>query len=603
MNSPQNDKPITPKDQPLSNPNNQRNTRKPVRLWPGVVAAVLLVLFRFVLPAIAPNAEMFGMPVIFVALLAAMVCVLAIVVWWLFFSRLPWTERLAAIPLIIFALFVTYRIVHESIRGGSMGYLMPVLAIPFMGLALVAWAVFSRRLSHWPRRASLVITIVAVCVGFTLIRTGGITTTFDNDLHWRWSKTHEEKLAAQSADEVTAPVSPVPPNAITGTDWPGFRGAQRDGIVRGSQIKTDWSASPPVELWRQPIGPAWSSFSVQGGRVYTQEQRGAHEIVSCYDLSTGKPVWKHRDAARFYESNAGPGPRATPTLHNGRVYSLGATGVLNALDAATGAVVWSRNAVTDTGARIPHWGIAGSPLVVGDAVIVAAAGTLAAYDLATGKPLWTGPSGGMSYSSPQFVTIGGVPQVLLLSATGASGNSLTDGARLWEHAWPGVPIVQPNFADNGDLLIAVSESSGTRRLTVAKGANGWTAEERWTSEELNPYFNDFVVLDGHAFGFNGSSLVSIDLADGKRKWKGGGYGNGQVVLLADQKVLLVLSEQGELALVKAAPDQFTELARFQALKGKTWNHPVLAGDILLVRNGEEMAAFRLGLHNAQASRN
>jgi outer membrane protein assembly factor BamB len=251
--------------------------------------------------------------------------------------------------------------------------------------------------------------------------------------------------------------------------------------------------------------------------------------------------------------------------------------------------------VTDTGAKIPGWGIAASPLVLDDVVIVAAAGTLAAYELATGKPRWTGPTGGASYSSPQLVTIGGVPQVVLLNANGAISISPTDGNRLWEHAWPGVPIVQPNLADNGDILIAVSDSSGTRRITVANGANGWTAAERWTSEELNPFFNDFVVHDGHAFGFNGSSLACIDLADGKRKWKGGGYGNGQVILVADQNMLLVLSEQGELALVKASTDQFTEVARFNAIKGKTWNHPVLVGDVLLVRNGEEMAAFQMSL--------
>jgi outer membrane protein assembly factor BamB len=499
-------------------------------------------------------------------------------------------ERLAAIPLIIFGLFITYRLVHPSIAGGSMGYLLPVLAIPFFCLAVVAWAVFSHRLSTTPRRASLVGVILVVCVGFMLIRTGGLTSTFDNDFHWRWSKTPEEKLLAQG-DEPTAPVAPAP--AVKTVDWSGFRGPQRDGVLHGVQIMTDWSSVPPVEMWRRPIGPGWSSFAVQNGRLYTQEQRGAHEVVACYDVATGSPVWKHRDSARFWESNGGPGPRATPTLSNGRVYSLGGTGILNVLDAGTGAVVWSRNAVSDTGAKIPAWGIAGSPLVVNDVVIVAAAGTLAAYDLATGKPRWTGPTGGVSYSSPQLINVSGVPQVVLLHAAGATAISPTDGTRLWEHAWPGVPIVQPNVADNGDLLIAVSESSGTRRLAVARGDNGWTTQERWTTEELNPYFNDFVVKGGHAYGFNGSSLVCIDLADGKRKWKGGGYGNGQLILLSDQSLLLVLSEQGKLALVKAAPEQFTELAQFPAVKGKTWNHPVLVGDVLLVRNSEEMVAFRM----------
>ena len=134
---------------------------------------------------------------------------------------------------------------------------------------------------------------------------------------------------------------------------------------------------------------------------------------------------------------------------------------------------------------------------------------------------------------------------------------------------------------------------GVQRLAVANGPSGWTVAEVWTSRGLKPYFNDYVVHNDHAFGFDGSILSCIDLADGKRKWKGGRYGNGQLVLLPDQDVLLVLSEEGELALVRASPDQFTELARFKAIEGKTWNHPVLVGDVLLIRNGEEMAAFRL----------
>jgi hypothetical protein len=160
----------------------------------------------------------------------------------------------------------------------------------------------------------------------------------------------------------------------------------------------------------------------------------------------------------------------------------------------------------------------------------------------------------------------------------------------------GASILQPAVTADGDLLIAAGDSmggSGLRRLAVSRGSAGWTVEERWTSRGLKPYFNDFVVHEGHAFGFDGSIMSSIDVADGQRKWKGGRYGHGQLVLLPDQDVLLVLSEEGGLALVAAAADQFRELAKFKALEGKTWNHPVLAGDVLLVRNGEEMAAFRL----------
>jgi outer membrane protein assembly factor BamB len=571
---------MTPEQTALPTP------RKPLRLWPGVIAVVLQWLAWFVVPVLFPATG-------FIGPLVGLLCGLPIVLWWLFFSRAPWIERVAALVLMVVAIIGTKRIVHPSIAGGGMGMLIYILAIPVLSLALVSWTVVTRRLAAGPRRAVLVLTILLACGVFTIIRTGGLTAEFDNDIHWRWSKTPEQLLLAQASEEPAAAVPPATTN--TGTDWPGFRGSQRDGIVRGVRIKTDWSASPPVELWRRPVGPAWSSFAVHNGRFYTQEQRGDDEIVACHDVTTGKPVWTHRDKARFWESNAGPGPRATPTLSNGRVYTQGGTGIVNVLDTDTGKVVWSRNAVTDTGAKIPGWGIAGSPLVVNDMVIVAAAGNLVAYDLASGKPRWVGPTGGTGYSSPQLATINGVPQIVLLKSTGAISVALADGKLLWEHAWPGVPIVQPAVTPGGDVLISVSESSGIRRLAVAQGSGGWTVQERWTSEELIPWFNDFVVHKGHAYGFNGSTLACIDLENGNLKWKGKRYGYGQLVLLSDQDLLLVLSEQGGLALVKATPDQFTSLAEFPALEGKTWNHPVLAGDVLLVRNDHEMAAFRLSL--------
>lgn len=559
--------------------------RKPFRLWPGVILVAIQWLAWFVVPAMSPRAAPIG-------LLVGVLCALLIILWWLFFSRAPWLERIGALVLIVIALIGTKRIAHESIAGGGMGMLLYILAIPVMSLALVAWAAVTRRFSAGPRRAAFVVAILLACGVFTIIRTGGLTAEFDNDIHWRWSKTPEQLLLAQAKDE-TAAAMPAAASTKTETDWPGFRGSQRDSIVRGVRIKTDWSASPPVQLWRRPVGPGWSSFAVHNGRFYTQEQRGDDEIVACHDVATGKLVWRHSDRARFWESNAGAGPRATPAHSNGRVYTQGGTGIVNALDAETGKVVWSRNAVTDTGAKVPIWGIAGSPLIVNDLVVIAVAGNLVAYDLASGKPRWSGPAGGSGYSSPQLVTINGVPQILLLSSKGATSVTPADGKLLWEHAWGGEPIVQPAATASGDVLISVSESSGLRRLAVAQGSGGWTVQERWTSEELNPWFNDFVIHNGHAYGFNGSTITCIDLENGKLKWKGKRYGYGQMVLLPDQDLLLVLSEQGELALVKAAPDQFTALGQFRALEGKTWNHPVLAGDVLLVRNDHEMAAFRL----------
>jgi len=319
-------------------------------------------------------------------------------------------------------------------------------------------------------------------------------------------------------------------------------------------------------------------------------------MVSCYRVSTGEPVWRHRDPVRFWESNGGAGPRATPTLGHGRVYTFGATGVLNALDARTGAVLWSHNLASEAKVTVPTWGFSASPLLIDNVVIVAASGALAGYDRVTGTPRWLNPSRGGSYSSPHRVTIDGVEQVVFLGGPGVMSVAPADGKLLWESAWDGGAIVQPGVTDDGDLVInAISMMGGvgTRRLHVAQRSGGWNVEERWTSRGLKPYFNDFVVHKGHAFGFDGSILASIDLADGARKWKGGRYGNGQLLLLPDQDLLLVLSEDGELALVSATPDKFTEIARVPALDAKTWNHPVLVGDILLVRNGEEMAAFRL----------
>jgi outer membrane protein assembly factor BamB len=603
--------------------------QKPLRLWPGVVIAIVLILVRYGLPLIAPDAELFSFPLALIAIFGGMLGTVAIVVWWLFFSRAPWSERLGALVLMIVAVFATRLIIHESIRGGMMGALLFVYSVPVLGLALVVWAVATRRLSAGARRASLVAAILLACAPWALLRTAG-SLGAGSEFYWRWTETPEQRLLAQVNDEPKLlPPSPAPaetpkeplaaktedkPAALpeasataksapaarvateTPAEWPGFRGPKRDGVTRSVQIKTDWSASPPVEMWRRPIGPGWSSFAVRGDLLYTQEQRGDDEIVGCYKVSTGEPVWRHRDAVRFWESNGGAGPRATPTLHKDRVYAFGATGILNSLDASNGKVVWSRNAATDTGRKVPDWGFASSPLVVDDLVIVALAGTLAAYDLVTGKPRWRGPSYGGSYSSPHRATLDGVVQIVLLGGPGAISVAPADGAVLWEHKWSPGAIVQPALTADGDILvnaITASGGIGTRRLNVSHGSGGWSVEERWTSNGLKPYFNDFVVHKGHAFGFDGNILACIDLEDGKRKWKGGRYGNGQLVLLPDQDLLLVLSEEGELALVGATPDQFRELARFPAIEGKTWNHPVLVGDALLVRNGQEMAAFRL----------
>lgn len=593
--------------------------RRPLRLWPGAVLAGLQIVCWYVVPVISPDSALY-------AFLGTVICALGILLWWLLFSRAPWLERLGVIILMGTAILGTSRVVHVSLAQLGQGMFFYIYSLLLMTFVLAVSLLASQRFSDKLRRAIMAASLLLACSGFTLLRSDGLT--FGGAQYsWRWTPTYEEQLLAQGSDK---PLPPPPAPAVLhpgkvefpgeqpaarGAEknlatqpsaavaeplvaWPGFRGPNRDSIIAGVRINVEWSAAPPVEQWRRAVGPGWSSFAVRGELLYTQEQRGESEIVACYNAATGKPVWEHRDATRFWEANAGAGPRGTPTLSGGRVYTFGATGILNALDANTGAVLWSRNVGADADKKVPYWGFSSSPLVVGDAVIVAASGKLAAYDATTGKLRWLGPAKGGSYSSPHLLTLDGVQQILMPSADGLTSVAPADGAVLWEHAWAlgGITILQPAQAPNGDVLITTGDGAGgagMRRIAVARDSGGWKIQERWTSRGLKPYFNDFVVHQGHAYGFDGAILACINLEDGQRKWKGGRYGQGQLVLLSDQDLLLVLSEEGELALVSATPDQFKELARFTAIEGKTWNHPVLVGDLLLVRNDHEMAAFRL----------
>ena len=592
--------------------------RKPLRLWPGVVAAIALLAFRYLLPLVNPE-------LLLVAMGGGAVFALVILLWWLFFSRAPWIDRIGALLVMAAGVVVGLQIVDVSIRGGMMGLMLPVYALFVLTPVLVLWAVVTRGLPDRARRVWMVVMIFLTIGGFALLRTNGIRGGVA-DITWRWTPTAEEKLLATPEEKLAPPpaaptvatapakdttsagskdpasvnpvasVPSVPSGAASVPEWSGFRGPHRDGVVRGVRINTDWKTAPPVEVWRRPVGPGWSSFAVMGDRFYTQEQRGEDELVSCYSVSTGAPIWRHKDPVRFWESNAGAGPRGTPTIHNGRIYAFGGTGLLNALDATTGSRFWSRDVAADSATEIPIWGFSSSPLVVDDVVIVAAAGKLVAYEAATGKPRWTGQTGGNGYSSPHLVTIDGVVQVVLLGGGATTSVSPADGKVLWHQPSDGGAIVQPAVTDDGDIVvnsIIATGGQGIRRLHVSRGANGWTVAERWTSTGLKPYFNDFVIHNGHAYGFDGNILAAVDLADGKRKWKGGRYGEGQLVLLAEQDLLLVLSDEGDLVLVSATPVQFKEIARVAAIEGKTWNHPVVVGNLVLVRNGEEMAAFRL----------
>jgi len=560
------------------------NTRQQkLLLWPAVVIVAIQWLLRFILPLIVPDALA---PGIFVGLLLGPL----LMVWWIFFSRAPRFDRWSALGAMAVCLTISSLLVDISIKTSMMGMMFAFFSIPVMSLAFTLWAAASPHLPQRVRRAAMFATIFAASGFWILLRTDGMSADAKLDFAWRWAPTAEELLLAkhETLPDAAAIASPVTAEA----GWPGFRGANRDGIVRGVRIRTDWAKNPPVLLWRKGVGPGCSSFAVSGDLLYTQEQRGDDETVICRRVQTGETVWLHADKARFWDSHAGAGPRATPLLYGGRVYTSGATGILNALDGSTGEVIWSRNAAGDTGVKIPGWGYAGSPLADGDELFVAIAGQILAYDIATGAKLWSGPDGGESYSSAHIATIDNVRQVLFLNKRDLTSYSLPEGKVLWSTPGEGVRIIQPCIISNNDILIDTGDLKGLRRISVKKEAGEWRIENLWTTKKLRPNHNDIVVHKGFTYGIDGTSLACIDLETGNGRWKTGRFG-GQILLLADQDLILLLSEAGEVVLVEASPERFREVARMPAIKGKTWNHPVLVNGVLFVRNAEEMAAFRL----------
>ena len=561
-------------------------TQKPIRLIPAIVIVVIQLLLRFGLTAVMPDDL-----AVQIGFMGGVLGGLLLLVWWLFFSRAAWFDRLTGAGLWIVAMVITYQFLDISIRTANMGLMFVFFSVPVLSLAFVAWAVVTRNYTDRIRRITMAATIVLATGFWVLLRTEGMDGANRQELVWRWAPSAEDRLLSQAGGKISSK-SPIGESPATAAEWPGFRGMRRDGTVPGIKIRKDWTASPPKELWRQPVGPGCSSFAIHGNLLFTQEQRGEYEMVTCYDLLTGEPVWSHGDSARFWDSHAGAGPRSTPTLANGRVYTLGGTGILNVLNETDGSVVWSRNAAKDAKVEVLPWGFTGSPIVTGNRVIISLSGKPVAYDASTGEPAWFGTDGGNSYSSPHMVSINGIQQVLLLSKAGLTSLEPENGAVLWKYECPITDrILQPALTAEGDLLL-ISENMGLRRISVSKPDGTWRIREVWSSGEVQQNFNDLVVHKGFAYAFDGPSLACIDLTDGSRKWKGSPY-RGFSLLLADQDLLLVLTEKGDLAMTGATPDQFRELGRIPAIKGKTWNHPAMAGNVIVVRNAREMAAFRL----------
>lgn len=413
----------------------------------------------------------------------------------------------------------------------------------------------------------------------------------------------QSATADKTADRLMAPDAPIAPRAPA---WPDFRGPNRDGRYTGAAIRTNWPREGLRRLWKQPVGGGYASFVVADGRAFTIEQRREQEVVAAYDVQTGRELWINGWNASFEESMGGDGPRATPTYHEGRIYALGAEGELRVLDAAKGTLIWRRNILTDNGAYNLSWGMSAAPLIVDDTVVVLPGGTrgssIVAYNKATGAPIWKALNDEASYTSPMLVTLGGVRQILVVTATRVVGVTPDEGTLLWEYPWTtfnGINVAQPIvFTHNGRDRIFMSASYGhgaavfelTRSTSLGAGQRERVqAKTIWENERMKNKFTSSVLHKGHIYGLDESILASVNAETGEQNWKGGRYGYGQLVLAGDH--LVVLTEDGDVVLVNATPTRHEEVARFSAIEGKSWNHPVIADGKLLVRNIQEMAAF------------
>lgn len=417
-------------------------------------------------------------------------------------------------------------------------------------------------------------------------------------------RARQANAAAPAAPVVPAATNaPVLKEGSADAYWTDFRGPRRDGQYTEGPILTRWPADGLRLRWRQPVGGGYASFVVAQGRAFTIEQRREQEVVTAYDMATGRELWAHSYAALFSESMGGDGPRATPTWHDGRVYSLGALGEFCCLDAASGRLLWRKQLLDQFGATGLYFGLSASPLIVDDNVLVLSGEpvapmrgrtnhTLLAFDRVNGELRWGMGTEKASYTSPMLVTLAGERQVLVATATRFVGLRPADGAVLWEFPWRvqyDNTIAQPVLTGTNRFVVSGGYGAGCALVEIRREADGFRARQVWKNQNLKNKFNSSVFRDGFVYGLDEGILTCLDAETGQRRWKEGRYGYGQLLLAGGH--LVVLGGDGELVLVEATPERHAEVARFPAIRGKTWNNPALAGGRLLVRNAAEMACF------------
>jgi outer membrane protein assembly factor BamB len=461
--------------------------------------------------------------------------------------------------------------------------------------------------------------VLAAYFGFSsLVRVDDYFGNRTPQYSWVWTPKAEEKIKTYLTSRTTKDLSLIAEDLFlpTNTDFPELMGKGGTAIIEHCQLATNWDERPPKILWRHPVGLGWSSFAVVGNAAVNLEQRDDQECVVCYDIRNGTELWSHGETLRFNHEH-GDGPRTTPSIHNGRVFSFGATGVLTCIDFKSGKLIWKQSVFDDPVTQNLLFGMSGSPLVLNGMVIVtpgAGKGSSAiAYDADTGSEQWRSGDDPASYASPMAVSLCGDSQILSFNGAGLRSYS-ESGESLWLQPWvtqgdSRVNVAQPiplssdqiDQATGSDssgakwakVLISSGYDKGTALLKIMRLNNQWTSEVIWESKHLKSKLSNFVAYENYAYGLDNGILTCIDLKTGEREWKKGRYGHGKMLLV--QNNLLILAETGEVVLVKAAPDSHQELAKFEALTSKTWNNIALAGDILVVRNDREAAAYQLPL--------
>ena len=430
---------------------------------------------------------------------------------------------------------------------------------------------------------------------------------------FRWGAHPDEGMEVPDAKEVAVGWERTP------YDYPRFLGEGGRAKAANVHLATDWELHPPEELWRREIGAGWSGFAVVGDYAITQEQRGENEMVVCYRVADGSIVWTHTDQTRFDSSHftgqfGDVGPRATPSIHDGKVVTHGATGIVNCLDAQTGEVIWSHDTLRELGGENVHWGKSNSPLIVDGKVVISVGApggkSLVAYDLESGEIVWTAGNHRSSYASPVLATIAGIEHVISVDENYVTGVRADNGSPLWEYDWPGssgsnASVSQPVPVSGDRVFLSKGYGVGAELIKINRGEDGKLVPERiWKSQRvMKTKMTNVVIDEGYVYGLDSGILQCIELDTGTEMWKSrrGRYGHGQILLAGD--VIVVMTEmEGDVVLVRAAPEQFEELARHHVFeKGqKTWNTPALAGPFLLLRNDEVAACLRLPLEEDQA---